>query len=411
MADEDAEPPAYDSPWPLAREFYAEAWRRGLDVKFALAAAVTQWFCMAPSSALGVVLMFLLLRLLFRSDRIALWLALLYAFGTPVFFRTGFLNHNLMLGHIAFFGFLVMWNPDGLTRLTPRARALVGGVTGGAAVLFDYSGVVLLITMFIYWTLCRVSSDGVRSAVRLGSWFVLGSLGPTILLWFYQWRSFGHPLYPAQHWMSPVQWIEMGYQGYSMPQLDLLIALAFDYRYGLFVVCPILLLGLVFPFFNRGQRRLLPTPELALMLGTFVALCVFFAGVNYTRLQFNTGMRYLAPILPFLFVPTAALLCRMRPWLVYLLAVFSVTLSWPLAMYRDVESGFGILNPLMSTFLGGFQLPILTTVANLPAQFGRFTLNGVSPLPIFALAAVLIWLIWTIRISRGTYLEHERDIS
>ena len=25
-----SEPPHYDSPWPMAREFYAEAWRRGL---------------------------------------------------------------------------------------------------------------------------------------------------------------------------------------------------------------------------------------------------------------------------------------------------------------------------------------------------------------------------------------------
>ena len=33
-----SEPPAYNSPWPMAREFYREAWRRGYDVKFGLAA-------------------------------------------------------------------------------------------------------------------------------------------------------------------------------------------------------------------------------------------------------------------------------------------------------------------------------------------------------------------------------------
>src|SRR5215472_9117309 len=30
------EPPAYNSPWPMAQEFYREAWRRGFDIKFGL---------------------------------------------------------------------------------------------------------------------------------------------------------------------------------------------------------------------------------------------------------------------------------------------------------------------------------------------------------------------------------------
>src|SRR6185295_14838895 len=80
------QPPRYDSPWPMAQQFFQESWRRGLDVKFGLAALITQVFCMAPLSALGVAAMFLLLQR-FTSQRTALWMALLYAFGTPVFFR------------------------------------------------------------------------------------------------------------------------------------------------------------------------------------------------------------------------------------------------------------------------------------------------------------------------------------
>src|SRR5262249_5990466 len=30
------EPPKYASPWPMAQKFYAEAWRRGYDIKFGL---------------------------------------------------------------------------------------------------------------------------------------------------------------------------------------------------------------------------------------------------------------------------------------------------------------------------------------------------------------------------------------
>ena len=126
-------PVAYDSPWPMAREFYAEAWRRGFDVKFGLGAFVMQAFCMAPSSALGVVVMFSVLRRLFGSDTTALWLSLLYAFGTPVFFRTGYLNQNLMLGHIAFMGFVALWNPGRIVAWSTRTRYLLAGLAGGVA--------------------------------------------------------------------------------------------------------------------------------------------------------------------------------------------------------------------------------------------------------------------------------------
>ena len=138
------EPPSYSSPYAMARNFYAEAWRRGVDVKLGLAAFVMQAFCMAPSSALGVVAMFFVLRRIFRSDRIGLWLSVLYAFGTPVFFRTGYLNQNMMLGHIAFLGFLVLWNPGRGKRWSDATRCLLAGLAGGTTVLFDYSGVVFL---------------------------------------------------------------------------------------------------------------------------------------------------------------------------------------------------------------------------------------------------------------------------
>src|SRR5262245_34394664 len=116
------EPPSYNSPWPLHREFFNEAWRRGFDIKFGLAAFVMQAFCMAPVSALGVVVMFYLLRQIFLADRKAFWFSVLYAFGTPVFFRTGFLNHNLMLGHLIFMGFVTVWNPAGTAQWTQQKR-------------------------------------------------------------------------------------------------------------------------------------------------------------------------------------------------------------------------------------------------------------------------------------------------
>ena len=105
--------PQYNTPFPLVREFYRKATERGLDVKFGLAAGVMQVFLMAPLSALSVVLMFYILLSLTGSSRMAVLLALLYGFATPVFYRTGQLNQNLLVGHFAFFAFALLWRPSG----------------------------------------------------------------------------------------------------------------------------------------------------------------------------------------------------------------------------------------------------------------------------------------------------------
>ena len=396
------EPPAYNSPWPMAREFYREAWRRGYDVKFGLGAFVIQAFCMAPISALGVVAMFFALRRVFDSARAAFWLALLYAFGTPVFFRTGYLNHNLMLGHVAFWGFLALWNPAGSARPSARMRYLLAGLSGGAAVLLDYSGVILLVGLLVYGVFRiekKADSDPnhqhtVRTRMHRALLVGLGAIGPIILLWFYQWRSFGHPFYPGQHWMPPVEWIELGYQGFTWPQLDLLAMLAFDYRFGLFVSSPIMLLALAAPFVNRGQNRRLDRPELAFVLLVPLALWLFFGGVHYTKLQYGTGIRYLSTAFPFLFVAVAVVLTRLPRPLAYFIGVASLAQSWCLAMYRDVERGWGMAEPILHVVTEGLQLPALSVLSRMEGQYGDYFVTGASPLLLFVLTAMILYGVW-----------------
>ena len=381
------EPPTYNSPWPMVRAFYREAWRRGLDVKFALAAIVMQSFAMAPISALSAVAMFFLLRRVFASDRAGFWLALLYAVATPVFFRTGYLNHNMMLGEFAFMGFLVLWNPGQDARWPPWIRWFLGGLAGGAALLFDYSGIVLLGGLFLYAVVKGRSLQTIW-------WYGVGAAGPIFLLWFYQWASFGNPFLPGQNWMPPVEWIDQGYQGFTLPQADILAHLLADYRYGLFTTCPLLLLALAAPFLNRRAGRCIPTRELAVTLLIPASLWLFCGGISYTRLQFNTGLRYLAPVLPFLFVPAALTLARLPRQFAGFLAVFAVAQAWSMAMYRDVERGLGLLDPVLHVFSGGFQLPILSNLSRMSGQYGDYTAGGASPLPIFVLAAALLWVLW-----------------
>lgn len=403
QASGQTEPPEFHGQSPNARRFYAEAWRRGLDIKLGLAAMVTQVFCMAPSSALAVVLVYFVLLGLLGSSRQAIWLALAYGFATPVFYRTGFLNHNLMLGHIAFAGFATVWNPWHGTRLSPRARDYLCGLAGGAAILFDYTGVVLITLLGLYVAIKRWREGGVAAAVRASGWYVLGTLGPVLLLWLYQYQAFGNFFLPGQHWMPPVQWSDRGYQGYQFPpDPQLLWMLLFDVRFGLFITAPLLVLALFAPYVQRGGRGPIPGLELltlgAIVLGTWL----FFGGSNYVRLQFNTGIRYLACLFPFLFVPAAVVLARLRPANAWAWILLGLTISWPLAMYRRVQYDIGVLDPVLRTFTAGFTLPVLRTLSETTGQYGDYFTRGVSPLPLFAFAAAVIWAIWTPRFRSAT---------
>ncbi len=387
------EPPEYRSDWPNQRAFFAEAWRRGLDVKLALGAFVTQAFFMAPLCAAAVVLMFFLLRPLAGSDRDATLLSLLFAFGTPLFYRAAFLNHNMVLGLIAFAAFAYLWRPGGDSPPLPR-QFFVAGLAAGLTLLFDYSGVVFVAGLFLYAHLLNRTSLDARTFLSRTVWFGAGGAGPVGLLWFYQWRAFGNPFLPGQHWMPPVEWIERGYQGYGFPQLELLGALAFDHRFGLFVFCPLLLMAFAAPWLRRCPVARMPRVELWTALGLFVALWIFFAGSNYTRLQFNTGVRYMAPIVPFLFVPAALVLVGL-PTLVRRLVVFgSVGLTWALAMYREVERPLGVLDPVLRVFVEGPQLPALETLERTGGIYGGLGAQGTSPLGAMLFAAALVWIIW-----------------
>ena len=54
-----------------------------------------------------------------------------------------------------------------------------------------------------------------------------------------------------------------------------------------------------------------------------------------------------------------------------------------MAMYRDVEHGFGVLDPILHVFLGGFQLPALTTFSASAANTGSFSAWSFSVAPVY----------------------------
>lgn len=379
---------------PRRVEFYRKARALGLDLRFGLVSAITLALCMAPLSAASVVLMFGVLGATGLPRRAALGLSLVYAFGTPVFFRTAILNQNLALGIFAFIAFVLLWNPAQLVAWKPRTRALLAGLLGGLAFLCDYSGAIVMGLLGGYALWRAVDEEGWRSGVRQALWYGVGALPGVLLLWQYQWASFGNPFLPPQHWMAPVEWIEVGYKGVGGLSPELLKLLLIDPRFGLLLAMPLALLAVVAPWLARRGAGPLPRREAVFCLVLSIALILFFSTVQYTRLQWVTGIRYLAPLFPFLFLAAVPALLRLPRMLAGGLVLVSLIVNWCIAMARDQGT---ILHNIERVFLEGFQLPWLTVVGKLSEQYAPWLKGPVSPLPLFAVAGVLLWLIWRVR--------------
>ena len=392
-------PPAaanYETIYPMAQDFYRLAHERGFDVKFGLAAAIMQALVMAPISALSVVVIFYILLNLTKHVKSSVFLALLFAFATPLFYRTAQLNQNALLASFALFSFALLWRP-GSSGKCKKPFYFLAGLCAGWTVVLDYSGLVAVLALsgyaFSRWR--SRSFDGEDRPARDLIRFAVGVGVCAVALMVYQWFCFGNPILPAQSYMPDANYSELGYRGVSFPQPDLLFETAFGIRYGLFTSAPILMLAFFIPLWLRKKNRLLERRELIFAVGYTLSFFVFCAANQYGRMQFNTGVRHIVPVMPFIFLLTANVLLKLpRLWTV-LVGIFATYWSWALVMYRDVEQGLGVFESIKHVTLEGFRLPWLMTLERMGY------VQNASVVPLFLLCAVMIWALWNIGAKRS----------
>jgi hypothetical protein len=390
-ANPSADAVKFDTIYPLAQEFYQKSREKGFDVKFGLAAAITQAFVMSPLSALAVVVMFWLLIALTDDVKKSVFLALLFAFATPVFYRTAQLNQNLLLAHFALFSFAMLWRP---WKLNAKPFYFTAGLFAGWTVVLDYSGLVAVAALSGYALSIWLSVPKEQRAFQDLTKFAAGVSICALTLMAYQWICFGNPIFPAQTYMPPANFTELGYRGFAFPQADLLFETAFSMRYGLFTSAPILLLAFIAPVWLSRKSRLLERREL-IFIAVFVGLFFVFCAANqYGRMQFNTGVRHIVPVVPFVFLLAANVLLKTPRVVAVTIGILAIYWSWCLAMYRDVEQGFGVFEAVKNITLEGFKLPWLTTLERM-----GFVQNA-SAIPLFLLCAVLIWALWNVGAKR-----------
>ncbi len=382
-------PTVYDDPRPNRNPFLNEARARGLDIELGLAAASIHAGLMVPLGAGAALLVFLFLRRRLGSERQALWLALLWAFGTPIFFRSAFLNQNVLIAHAVLLAWLVAAPLAAPQEPEDAGRRL--GWTGfllGFAILCDYSGASLAVAfgLWILWLGWR--AGGPHGAAAWATRYTLGAAGPILVLLLYQWCAFGNPFLPAQTYMPDTRYSVSGWYGFVWPDPELFLRNLFDPRYGLIAFSPMLAVALAAPFLRErpgGPSR----AELGLIFGASAALLLFISSVQFAYLQWNTGVRYIVPIVPLLFMAVVPVLLRLPRWAMLAVVVPSVAISWSVAMTRDAVPA-----ALARVFLRGPELPWLTVLQKTAAGYAPFLADGASPLGLFALIGVVLWLVW-----------------
>jgi hypothetical protein len=159
-------------------------------------------------------------------------------------------------------------------------------------------------------------------------------------------------------------------------------------RYGLFTSAPFLVLALLPSGWLSGRTRIVGSREMRCILGLSLMFFLFCGANQYGRVQFNTGVRHVAPITPFLFLIAAGVFLQMPGRAAKIFAVITAYWSWCLAMYRDVEWGLGVFESLYRVTFEGFRLPWLTTLERMGY------VSGVSVIPLFLLAGTFLWIVW-----------------
>jgi hypothetical protein len=382
-------PPAtYDDPRPNRTKFMNAARARGLDVILGLSALGTAVTVMAPLGALATLLMFLFLRERLDDSR-ALMYALVFAFATPTVFRAAFLNHNVIIAHLVLMAWILKVGLKPASSESNRPWALVAiGLLLGFAIVCDYSSIPFAVVFGLWILLDAWNRGGFPAALRDGTMYVAGAAPCLVLLLAYQWMAFGHPIWPAQRYMPPTELSVRGWLGFTLPSFDLFWRNLFDLRYGLFAFSPLLLAALAAPLMNDRSGWSPSRKQLRWIFLAFVALLLFCSAHQFTNLQWNTGVRYMVPIVPLLFLAAVPVLEAMPRAARWLTIGVSLAISLAVSMTReDIPTAFRLIAA------EGPTLPMLTVLRKMSSGYDVSLPPGAFGLIILVLTALLV-LLW-----------------
>jgi len=262
----------------------------------------TDWLLTIATSGLAAALsssfVFLMLRRLGVGPPIAACAGLALAFASPMQAYSSLYYGHTLAGMFAIAS-LGLFDSE---RPRPTA-AMLAGLFAGFAVVVEYTMATFVATLLVVGAasgLARGQRGDRRRWNALA--FLLGGLGPAILLGWYHWRVTGDPFTPAYRYEIQPDFAAVHAKGGGIPlssiQPGALYGLLFDPKIGLFWFAPAVICAV------PGLLSLLRsrTASAAVIAGTSMLLLVAVACFPNWNGGLATGPRFLVPILPLLFL-------------------------------------------------------------------------------------------------------------
>jgi hypothetical protein len=206
------------------------------------------------------------------------------------------------------------------------------------AISLDYAGVVPAGMLALYFVVERARQTSAVDALRQSIACVLAALPPIGFLLATQWAMYGDAFTPGQFVMPDQnEYVHEGARGIALPSPEVFLKNLLSPSWGLLPFAPLLAFAFLPTRASASAELVLPQRERRWTWAYTLAFMLFCAMNVYSLLQFNTGFRYLLPVVPFLFLAASDHLARLeRRWLAALsVAVLSHALV--LSMMREVS--------------------------------------------------------------------------
>ena len=260
------------------------------------------------ASATAIILFWILRAHFGLSEWSSIFTVLAFAFGTMTW------KYGSLLYSHATSGLWVMAAVALLLRMqtgevaqSAKTSQVFLGVVVGASVLMEYTNIVFVIWVGLYWlwqnfipSPSHLRAPAQTKLIQL-AFFLLGGLIPAALLMTYNTLNFGGPLELSTFHVDTTRWPQNTsfFHDFATPIWIGLPALLFwgSDNQGLFWLAPISLLGLfgLKPLWQKSPR------EFILIVGGFVAMLLLFS-TSTTFNPFTNDGRYLTPFLGLWFV-------------------------------------------------------------------------------------------------------------
>ncbi len=258
--------------------------------------------------------------LAYVSRPVADALTVTYGLGSLAFsYSLLFMSHQTT-GVLLFGSFYALWR---CARGEWRARGyLVSGALAGATVAAEYTGAMAVLGLVLYGALTVLwRPEPLRARLgRLGRAAGLATLGAApfvVALMLYHQAAFGHPLESGYKYLNDAAyqpWHLGGFLGIRYPDPRAFFLSYFSPLRGLFFLSPFLLLalpGLV--LLCREGRASVEARALFWLSSALLAGYTYFtSSFSYESWGWTTGPRHLTGLVPFLLLPAALMLERLR---------------------------------------------------------------------------------------------------